>query len=149
MNLKSSRSALLALGFAAAAIVGLVPVIGSAQTPPQQLPANPDHAAPPSPDRGDARGYDRRANRFEDRIEGRLGYLHSELRITPAQEQAWSQFADAVRREAQAGRDRFRDRRDEFRNDRDNRRYEPPSVVERLEAASRVSKNAARTTIAC
>jgi hypothetical protein len=131
MSLKSSRSALLALGIAAAATVALAPVIGSAQTPPpQQLPANPNRAAPPPTDRGDPRGYDRRANRFEDRLERRLNYLHAELRITPAQEQIWATFADAVRNEAQAGRDRFPDRRDEFRRDRDS---QPPGIVERLE----------------
>jgi hypothetical protein len=133
MNLKSSRSALLALGIAAAATIGLMPVLSSAQTPPQQLPANPSRAAPTPNDQGDARGYDRRGNRFDDRLDRRLGYLHSELRITPAQEQLWATFADAVRSEAQSGRDRFRDRREEFRNDRDNRRYQPPSIVDQLE----------------
>ena len=133
MNLKSSRSALLALGIATAAIVGFMPVLGSAQTPPQQLPATPNRAAPAPNDRGDARGYDRRGNRFDDRLDRRLGYLHSELRITPAQEQLWAGFADAVKSEAQAGRDRFRDRREEFRADRDNRRYQPPSIVDQLE----------------
>jgi hypothetical protein len=134
MNLKSSRSALLALGIAAAATVGLVPVISNAaQTPPQELPANPNRATPAPNDPGDPRGYGQRPNRFEDRLERRLDYLHSELRITPAQEQLWATFADAVRSEAQAGRDRFRDRREEFRNDRDNRRYQPPSIVEQLE----------------
>jgi hypothetical protein len=133
MNLKSSRSALLALGIAAAAAAGLVPVISAAQTPPQQLPANPNRAAPAPNDRGDQRGYDQRGNRLEGRLDRRLDYLHSELRITPAQEPLWSTFADAVRSEAQAGRDRFRDRREELRADRDNRRYQPPSIVEQLE----------------
>jgi hypothetical protein len=136
MNLKSSRSALIALGIAAAATVGLAPVMSSAQTPPQQLPANPNRAAPPPNDRGDPTGLDRRANRFEDRLERRLTFLHSELGITPQQEQVWATFADAVRREAQAGRDQFFDRRDEFRGGPDGRpdaRNQPPSIVERLE----------------
>ena len=137
MNLKSSRSALIALGIAAAATIGLAPVISSAQTPPQQLPADPNRAAPAPNDRGDPRGFDRRANRFEDRLERRLNFLHSELRITPAQEQSWANFADAVRREAQTGRDQFFDRRDEFRGGPnggpDGRTAPPPSIVERLE----------------
>jgi hypothetical protein len=141
MNLKSSRSALIALGIVAAAIVGLAPVISSAQTPPQQLPANPNRAAPAPNDRGDPRGFDRRASRFEDRLERRLNFLHSELRITPQQEQVWATFADAVRREAQAGRDQFLDRRDQFRGGPnagpnagpDGRNAPPPSIVERLE----------------
>jgi hypothetical protein len=133
MNLKSSRSALIALGIAAAATIGLAPVISSAQTPPQQLPANPNRAAPAPNDRGDPRGFNRRANRFEDRLERRLNFLHSELGITPQQEQVWAVFADAVRREAQAGRDQFFDRRDEFRGGPDGRNQPPPGIVERLE----------------
>ena len=133
MNLKSSRNALIALGIAAAATIGLAPVISSAQTPPQQLPADPNRAAPPPNDRGDPRGFDRRANRFEDRLERRLNFLRSELRITPQQEQVWATFADAVRREAQGGRDQFFDRRDEFRGGPDGRNAPPPSIVERLE----------------
>ena len=130
MNLRSSRGALAALGIGAALIIGLVPITGSAQTPPLQLPANPNRAAPAPNDRGDARGYDRRANRFEDRLDRRLNFLHSELRITPAQEQLWASFADAVRSEAQTGRDRFFDRRDDLR---DRRNAPPPGIVERLE----------------
>jgi LTXXQ motif family protein len=133
MNLRSSRSALLALGIGAALTAGLIPVVSSAQAPPQQLPAppQPNRAAPPT-DRGDARGYDRRAGRFEDRLERRLDFLHSELRITPAQEQAWTAFADAVRREDAQGRDQIRDRRDSFRGGPDGR-SERPGIVERLE----------------
>ena len=133
MNLKSSRSALIALGIAAAATIGLAPVLSSAQTPPQQLPAYPNRAVPAPNDRGDPRGFDRRANRFEDRLERRLNFLRSELRITPAQEQIWATFADAVQREAQAGRDQFFDRRDEFRGGPDSRDAPPPTIVERLE----------------
>lgn len=133
MNLKSSRNALIALGIAAAATIGLAPVISSAQTPPQQLPADPNRAAPSPNDRGDPRRFDRRANRFEDRLERRLNFLRSELRITPQQEQVWATFADAVRREAQGGRDQFFDRRDEFRGGPDGRNAPPPSIVERLE----------------
>ena len=70
MNLRSSRSALLALGIVAAATTGLIPVISSAaQTPPQQLPANPNRATPPPNDRGGPPGYDRRGNRFEERLD--------------------------------------------------------------------------------
>ncbi len=153
MNLKSSRSALIALGIAAAATIGLAPVISSAQTPPQQLPADPNRAAPAPNDRGDPRGFDRRANRFEDRLERRLNFLHSELRITPQQEQVWAIFADAVRREAQAGRDQFFDRRDEFRG---GPMEGPMAGMRRRPAsssgsngASRVSKSVAPITIAC
>ena len=137
MNLKSSRSALMALGIGAALAVGLAPAISGAQTAPRQLPANPQaQPAPPAPpqaNRPDPRGFDRRANRFEDRLERRLDFLHSELRITPAQEPLWGTFAEALRTESQTGRDQYFDRRvDAFRGGPAGR-YERPSVVERLE----------------
>ena len=137
MNLKSSRGVLMALGIGAALAAGLAPAISGAQTAPRQLPANPQAqqapTAPPQANRPDPRGFDRRANRFEDRLERRLDFLHSELRITPAQEQLWATFADAVRRESETGRDQYFDRRgDAFRGGPD-RRNDRPSVVERLE----------------
>src|SRR5262245_45144694 len=103
MNRSSSRRAALALGIVAVLAVGLVPVVTDAQTAPQQLPANPQANRAP-PDRTDPRGFDRRANRLEDRLERRLDFLHTELRINPTQEQLWTAFADAVRREAELGR---------------------------------------------
>ena len=113
MNLRSSRSALLALGIGAALAASLVPTVSGAQTPPQQLPANPqpNRAAPPRLERDGPRGFDRRVDRFEDRLERRLDFLRSELRINPSQEQAWAAFADAVRRDAELGRDQVGDRR--------------------------------------
>jgi len=124
MNLRSSRSALLALGMGAALAAGLVPLVNAAQTPPQQLPANPQpDRAGPQPERGD-----RRAARAEERLDRRLDFLHAELRITPAQEQAWRAFADAVKREDQPDRDR----RDQVRGGPD-RRGERAGIVERLE----------------
>jgi hypothetical protein len=130
MNLKSSRGALLALGIGAALATGLAPVVSSAQPAPRQLPADPNRATPAPFDRGDPRGFERRANRFEDRLERRLEFLHFELRITPAQEQLWAAFADALRSEAQAGRDRFVDRRQAFPPGPNGQR---PGIVERLE----------------
>lgn len=129
MNLRSSRSALLTLGIGAALAAGLVPVASGAQTPPQQLPANPqpNRAAPLPLERGDPRGVDRRADRFEGRLERRLDFLRSELRINPSQEQAWAAFADAVRRDAEMDRDQVRDRRDESRGGPE------AGIVERLQ----------------
>jgi len=128
MNLRNSRGALLALGVGAALVAGLVPIASGAQTPPRQLPADPQ----PGFERGDARGFDRREDRSADRLERRLDFLHSELRITAAQEQLWAEFADVVRRDADMERGQFRDRRDEFRGGPDGRSA-PPSIVERME----------------
>jgi len=129
MNLRSSRSALLALGIGAALAAGLVPAVSAAQTPPQRLPANPppNRTAPPPLERDGARGFDRRADRFEDRLERRLDFLRSELRINPSQEQAWAAFADAVRRDAEMDRDQVRDRRGVARGGPE------AGIVERLE----------------
>ena len=38
-----------------------------------------------------------RAARHEARIEERVAYLHSHLKITPAQEPQWKTFADTMR----------------------------------------------------
>ena len=127
MNLRSSRGAVLALGIGAALVAGLVPVASGAQTPPRQLPADPQPY-----ERGDPRGFDRREDQSTDRLERRLDFLHAELRINPAQEQLWAAFADVVRRDADMDRGQFRDRRDEFRTGPDDRAA-PPTIVERME----------------
>jgi hypothetical protein len=131
MLLRSSRSAFPALGIGAALVTGLTPGHVGAQSGPQQLPPTlqPDRAAPPAPqfERGDPRGFDRRA----DRIEPRLQFLRAELRITPALQPLWDAFADTVRREAAIGRDQIADRAGALRRPDD--RFQPPSVVERLE----------------
>lgn len=132
MTSRASRSALLALGIGVALAAGPAPVASGAQTPPQQLPANPQRAAPDPAQPGDPRAFERRANRFEERLDRRLEFLRSELQITPPQEPLWAAFADAVRRESETGRDQFLDRRDEFIGPPDGR-FERPGIVERLE----------------
>ncbi|KWB44116.1 hypothetical protein WL37_17590 [Burkholderia ubonensis] len=59
------------------------------QTPsqPPQAPAQPAAAAASAP----------AAARHETRLEERITYLHSQLKITPAQEPQWKTFADAMR----------------------------------------------------
>lgn len=42
-----------------------------------------------------------RAARHEARIEERVAYLHSQLKITPAQEPQWKTFADTMRENVQ------------------------------------------------
>jgi LTXXQ motif family protein len=138
MNLKSFRSALLTLGTGVALTVGLAPAISTAQTAPRHLPAihqaGQAPPAPPQSNRTDPHGFDRRANRFGDRLE--LDFLHSELSITPAQEPLWATFADAVQRESPRGRNQFFDRTDAFRRGPDGRNVRP-SIIERLEQRQR------------
>ncbi len=91
--------------------------------PPNARTDQPDRALPPA-DRRDTRD----SFRGNDRLERRLSFLHSELRIREDQQRLWDDFANVVREEAENARDRydsFRDRRD-FRDSR-------PSVLERLE----------------
>ncbi|AOJ74233.1 Spy/CpxP family protein refolding chaperone [Burkholderia ubonensis] len=58
-----------------------------AQSQPQ--PASMPAASAPS--------AEQRAARHEARVEQRITYLHSQLKITPAQEPQWKTFADAMR----------------------------------------------------
>ncbi|MBN9562765.1 MAG: Spy/CpxP family protein refolding chaperone [Alphaproteobacteria bacterium] len=83
-----SRSALLAAALA-------LPVGAWAQG---TAPANPadtggtsaTHQTTPMADAG-------KAGRHEDRVEKRITNLHARLKITPAQEQQWNQFAQVMR----------------------------------------------------
>jgi hypothetical protein len=142
MNRIYSRRLLTALGVSVAVAIG-ASSMSSAQPAPRPLPGNPtynqDRGGPP--DRRD----DRQNNRREDRLERRLDYLHSQLRITSAQQRLWDDFANAVRQtsdriaDQRPGFDRDRDgyrgprddRNDQYR--RDNDRRNPPSILDRLE----------------
>ncbi len=137
MNIKRSQLGVAALGISAAVAVALVPMVSGAQPAPRQLPGSPtspySEPAPnrvPAPDRsGDARGYNRRG----DALERRLDFLHSEIRITQAQQHLWDDFAGAVRQEEDQARMRGFRARDDFRGRGDDGRAAPPSVVERLD----------------
>jgi hypothetical protein len=59
--------------------------------------------------------------------------LRSELQITATQQPLWDAFADAVRREAEAGRAQIADRAGAFRERGPDSRFERPGIVERLE----------------
>ena len=133
MNRIASRSPIAALG------IGLVVAIAGAQVSvaqPRSLPANPQtqDRAPDRQDqqydRRDGGQYDSRAGRRdEDRLERRLAFLHSQLRITAAQEPSWVAFANVLREERDRARDKNSAERDRFRD---------ASVVERLEDRQRM-----------
>ncbi len=144
-RIKSRRVA--ALGMSVAVALAAAAQISAAQTQaPRSLPANPQNqaAAPnrqqdPQLDRRDDRQYrgqydSRSARSPEDRLERRLAYLRDQLRITPAQEGAWTNFTAALRDEA---RERERAQGGAV-NDRDQLRgRQASSVVERLEERRR------------
>jgi periplasmic protein CpxP/Spy len=145
------RRTISALGMSMAVAIVAAAQTGAAQTP-RTLPATPQNQ-----DRAQTRqqdpqidSRDPRATRGpEDRLERRLAYLHSQLRITPVQEGAWTKFTAALRDET---RDRDRDRvqggtfndrepsrgRSGRRDDRASDARQGPSVVERLEERQRM-----------
>ncbi|HYM18869.1 MAG TPA: Spy/CpxP family protein refolding chaperone [Micropepsaceae bacterium] len=139
MNRINSWRLLTALGVSVAVAIG-ASSISAAQPAPRPLPGNPsynqDRQAPP--DRRDDGQYNRR----DDRLERRLDYLRSELRITPAQERLWDDFASVVRDTAERGPVRgpgFGRDRGDFRGPPDDRgayrddRRDAPSILDRLE----------------
>jgi hypothetical protein len=142
------RRTVAALGMSMAVAIVAAAQIGAAQTP-RTLPANPQSPAlNRQQDPQFDRQYDQRDTRNpQDRLDRRLTYLHGQLRITPAQEGAWTNFTAALRDEArdrdraQGGafndRDAFRGRPDS-RDDRAGDARQGPSVVERLEERRRM-----------
>jgi hypothetical protein len=133
MNRNISRRLVAALGVSVAVAIG-ASSLSSAQPAPRPLPGSPSY----NQDRGAApdRHDDRQDSRRGDRLERRLEYLHSELRITPAQERLWNDFADVVRDSAERGPVRgpgFDRNRDAYRGQNRDDRRDPPSVLDRLE----------------
>src|SRR4051794_19876014 len=103
-----SRSGSIAV---AAALLVSAPLLAAAQTPPQ----GGDHSshaaggAAPSPGggmmmHGGGMGGMAMGGMPFQHVEGRLAFLKTEMKITPAQEPQWSKFADAVRSVAQSAR---------------------------------------------
>jgi hypothetical protein len=127
----TSRRRLAALGIGMALAMSAGITASPAQTGPRVLPSSPEYQdRAPDQDRQLDRSFGpaNRGDRFagpEQRLERRLAFLHTQLRITPAQERGWQALAAVLRDEA---RDRLRE--DGF--DR-RERFAPPSVVERLE----------------
>src|SRR3954466_3002964 len=108
MHRINPRRTVVALGMSVAVGIVAAAQIGAAQTP-RTLPANPQAQDPVLNRQQDTqfdRQYDRNARSPEDRLDGRLAYLHGERRVTPAQETAWNNFAAALRDEARE-RDRL------------------------------------------
>ncbi|HXJ00106.1 MAG TPA: Spy/CpxP family protein refolding chaperone [Micropepsaceae bacterium] len=145
MNRMTSWRTTVALGIAVALTMAVGIQVSSAQTGPRPLPNLQNQQQDPQPQ------YDRRTtpeyggqSDFRNgrdfgnpgqRLERRLNYLHTQLRITPAQERAWMNFTAVLRDEAS---DRDQDRGRDF----DDRRG-PASVLDRLE--ERQHKMADRT----
>ena len=173
MIVRLSQRGFVALASGIVMAAAVTAVSFAQDTAPRDLPATPPAAEnPPPPPNAAPPGQNlrpfvpRQRGQFArggNRLERRLAFLHRALRINASQEQLWDNFADAVRNEADAVRDRFRGppdgnrggfrgppdggrggfrgppdgRRDGFRGPPDGRRgdvrRDEPSVVERLE----------------
>ncbi|KPK18001.1 MAG: hypothetical protein AMJ67_12280 [Betaproteobacteria bacterium SG8_41] len=76
-------------------------------------------------------GHGQRAMRLpSERVEARLAYLKTALKITDAQEAQWSGFADTLRQQARAADERFKTRHAR-RQERVKRSR--PTAIERIE----------------
>ncbi|MDH3288020.1 MAG: Spy/CpxP family protein refolding chaperone [Betaproteobacteria bacterium] len=76
-------------------------------------------------------GHGQRAMRLpSERIEARLAYLKTALKITDAQEAQWNSFADALRQHTRGADERFKARH--AQRDQNVRRT-PPTAIERME----------------
>ena len=107
----------LALLAGAASLAPLAQTFAQAAPPaPQAAPAMPRHGHDWSPSR---------------HVEGRIAYLKAELKITPQQEAAWTQVADAMRANAHDADALVA----QMRSQRDS--GQKPNAVQRLELRGR------------
>ncbi len=89
--------------------------------------------AQPAPGPGPQRRFeDRPFSRPTERVEARLAYIKTALKITDAQQTQWNAYADAVRKNAKDADQRMQSWRDQHRAG-DRRRAERPNAIERLE----------------
>ena len=79
------------------------------------------------------RHHGQRAARLpSERVEARLAYLKTALKITDAQQPQWNAFADTLRKQARAGDERMKARQAQMA---EGRKGTPPTAIERMERA--------------
>jgi protein CpxP len=125
----TNRNLILSALAAAALVAG-----GSALTLPS-LPvfaqaASPDQGAPPPPPARPRPPRERASH-----IEGRIAYLKTELKITPAQEQQFDKVALALRQNDTERRQGF----EQMRAQRTAQPPQPPNALQGLEARARLA----------
>jgi periplasmic protein CpxP/Spy len=94
-------NAVLSNHFVSAAVAALLvlPAAALAQTSPSSAAATPQGAAPPAVSSPIA-GHPVTGKNAEERVERRIRELHAQLRIIPAEQQQWDQFANVMRENA-------------------------------------------------
>jgi len=87
--------------FALAAFAALLSLPAAALAQSAQAPAPaPQRAVPPAAAGSPMAGHPVAGKTAEERVENRINELHAQLRITPAEQQQWDQFAQAMRENA-------------------------------------------------
>jgi periplasmic protein CpxP/Spy len=92
---------ILSNNFASAAVAALLflPVAAVAQSSPTPAATTPQGAQPPAVSSPIA-GHPVAGKNAEERVERRITELRTQLRITPAEQQQWDQFAGVMRENA-------------------------------------------------
>jgi LTXXQ motif family protein len=78
-----------------------------------------------------------------ERIDARLAYLKTALKITPSQDKQWNTLAAVLRRQAQDADAKIQQRRQE-RDAQGQTQQTPPSAIERLERRQQMLADAAK-----
>jgi len=89
----------LSTRLAPAAVTALLCLPAAALAQSAQAPA-PQGAAPPAAASSPLAGHPVAGKNAEERVEHRISELHAQLRITPAEQQPWEQFAEVMRENA-------------------------------------------------
>jgi protein CpxP len=117
----TNRKSIIA-ALAAAAILSGGSAISLSPQAAQAQTASPAQSAPPAPPQQPPRER-------TSHIEGRIAFLKTELKITPAQEAQWDKVAQAMRQNETERRQGFERVRGE--------RTAPPNALQRLEGEAR------------
>ena len=100
---------------AAVAVAALLALPGAALAQSYQSPAAQGATTPPpSASSSPMAGHPVSGKNAEERVERRIRELHSQLRITPAEEAQWKQFADVMRENARDMDQAFMQRAQQF-----------------------------------
>jgi hypothetical protein len=119
--------------FSALAAAALVSGGYAMTAPVNQAQAQTASPNQPPPAPGQAQ---RTPREHPSHIEGRIAYLKTELKITPAQEPQWDKVAQVMRQNATERRQGF----ERIRAERDgNAQRQPPNALQRLEGEARIA----------
>ena len=95
------------------AVAALLSLPAAAWAQSSQSPAT-QAATPPPPTASPMVNHPVPGKNAEERVENRIKELHAQLRITPAEEPQWNQFAEVMRDNARAMDQAFRERAQGF-----------------------------------